>query len=72
MTKVGKSPYPEWTYSLGAAFNYRGFDFSFLLQGIAGASFNLLDNAVQTRAFVDNGNVYPIAAVPGPTIPNKG
>lgn len=61
VTKIGKSPYPEWTYTLGASFNYRGFDFSFLLQGIAGASFNLLDNAVQTRAFVDNGNAYDIA-----------
>ena len=72
MTKVGKSPYPEWTYSLGAAFNYRGFDFSFLLQGIAGASFNLLDNAVQTRAFVDNGNVYPIARGAWAYYPEQG
>lgn len=72
VTKVGKSPYPEWTYSLGAAFNYRGFDFSFLLQGIAGASFNLLDNAVQTRAFVDNGNVYPIARGAWAYYPEQG
>lgn len=72
MTKVGKSPYPEWTYSLGAAFNYRGFDFSFLLQGIAGASFNLLDNAVQTRPSLTTAMFTPSPAVPGPTIPNKG
>ena len=72
VTKVGKSPYPEWTYSLGAAFNYRSFDFSFLLQGIAGASFNLLDNAVQTRAFVDNGNAYPIARGAWAYYPEQG
>ncbi|WP_418993004.1 SusC/RagA family TonB-linked outer membrane protein [Alistipes sp.] len=72
ITKIGKSPYPEWTYSLGAAFNYRGFDVSFLLQGIAGASFNLLDNAVQTRAFVDNGNAYPLARGAWAYYPDQG
>lgn len=72
VTRVGKSPYPEWNYTLGASFNYRGFDFSFLLQGIAGASFNLLDNAVQTRAFVDNGNVYPLAEGAWAYYPEQG
>ena len=72
VTKVGKSLYPEWTYTLGAQFNYRGFDLGFLLQGIAGASFNLLDNAVQTRAFVDNGNVYPIAEGAWAYYPDQG
>ena len=42
------------------------------MQGIAGASFNLLDNAVQTRAFVDNGNVYPIARGAWAYYPEQG
>lgn len=72
VTEVGKSPYPEWTYTLGASVNYKGFDLSFLLQGIAGASFNLLDNAVQTRALVDNGNAYPIARGAWAYYPEQG
>ncbi len=72
VTKIGKSPVPEWTYTFGASVNYKGFDFSFLMQGIAGASFNLLDNAVQTRAFVDNGNAYPIAQGAWAYYPEQG
>lgn len=72
VTKIGKSPYPEWTYSVGAMFRYKGFDFSFLLDGIAGASYNLLDNSVQTMAFVDNGNVYPLARGAWAYYPEQG
>lgn len=61
VTKIGKSIYPEWTYSFGGSVDYKGFDFTILLQGIAGASVNLLDNWNQTVAFVDNRTVYPIA-----------
>ena len=61
VTAIGKSIYPEWTYSFGASANYKAFDFSIFFQGIAGASVNLLDNWNQTVAFVDNGNAYPIA-----------
>ena len=60
------------TYTLGAQFNYRGFDLSFLLHGIAGASFSLMDNAVQTRAFVDNGNAFPIAEGAWAYYPEQG
>ncbi len=59
--QIGKSAYPEWTFSLGAKFEYKGFDFSFMFQGNAGASMNLLDNWNQFVSFVDNGNVYPMA-----------
>lgn len=72
VTKIGKSPYPEWTYSVGAMFHYKGLDFSFLLDGIAGASYNLLDNSVQTMAFVDNGNVYPLARGAWAYYPEQG
>ncbi len=72
VTKIGKSLHPEWTYTLGAQFNYRGFDLSFLLHGIAGASFSLMDNAVQTRAFVDNGNAFPIAEGAWAYYPEQG
>lgn len=53
-------------------FRYKGFDFSFLLDGIAGASYNLLDNSVQTMAFVDNGNVYPLARGAWAYYPEQG
>lgn len=72
VTKIGKSPFPEWTYTFGAQFNWRGFDLGFMLQGVAGASFNLLDNAVQTMAFVDNGNAYPIAQGAWAYYPQQG
>jgi TonB-linked SusC/RagA family outer membrane protein len=61
VTQIGKSIFPEWTYSFGGAINYKGFDFNILFQGIAGASVNLLENWNQTVAFVDNRTVFPIA-----------
>lgn len=61
ITKIGKSIFPEWTYSFGGSVDFKGFDFNILFQGIAGASVNLLDNWNQTVAFVDNRTVFPIA-----------
>jgi hypothetical protein len=61
VTAVGKSIYPEWTYSFGGSVKYKAFDLSIMFQGIAGASVNLLDNWNQTVAFVDNRNVFPLA-----------
>ena len=58
--KIGKSWVPELTASLGAKFMFKGFDFSFLFQGIGCVSYNLLDNQ-QTTAFVNNANVFSIA-----------
>lgn len=72
VTKIGKSPFPEWNYTFGASVNWRGFDFSLLLSGIAGASVNLLDNGVQTVAFVDNGNAYPLAQGAWAYYPEQG
>ncbi len=61
VTAVGNSIYPEWTYSFGGSAKYKAFDLSIMLQGIAGASVNLLDNWNQTVAFIDNRNVFPLA-----------
>ncbi len=72
VTAIGMSLYPEWTYSFGGSVNYKGFDFNLLLQGIAGASVNLLDNWNQTVAFVDNGNAYPIARGAWAYYPEQG
>jgi len=61
VTAIGKSPFPEWTYSFGAGVNYGGLDFNFMFQGTAGSTVNLLNNWNQTVAFVNNGNAYDIA-----------
>ena len=60
-TQIGKSAYPEWYFSFGGKFAYKGFDLEVLFQGAAGVSVNLLDNKNQVVAFVDNGNAYEIA-----------
>ena len=60
-TQIGKSAYPEWYFSFGGKFAYKGFDLEVLFQGAAGMSVNLLDNKNQVVAFVDNGNAYEIA-----------
>lgn len=62
VTGVGKSVYPKLTYSFGANFKYKDFDFNIFFQGTSGSSVNLLSSAYyQTVAFVNNGNAYNIA-----------
>lgn len=61
VTSIGKTPFPELTYSFGGSIDYKGFDLSILFQGTYGSSVNLLNNWNQVVAFVDNGNVYNIA-----------
>jgi TonB-linked SusC/RagA family outer membrane protein len=62
VTQIGDPNYSNLTYSFNASLNYKGFDFSILLQGASGSSVNLLSAAYfQTVAFVNNINVYPIA-----------
>jgi len=62
VTSIGKSPYPELTYSFGGSINYNNFDLSIFLQGTYGSSVNLLGSPYnQVVAFVNNGNAYDIA-----------
>ena len=60
-TKIGNSYLPEYTYSFQLGFNWKGFDASALLQGVLGRDVNLMDAPLQTIAFRNNGNLYPIA-----------
>jgi TonB-linked SusC/RagA family outer membrane protein len=62
VTSIGKSIFPELTYTFGANFNWKRFDLSALFQGISGSSVNILNAATtQVQAFVGNGNAYSIA-----------
>lgn len=73
ITSIGKSLFPEFTYSFGANINYKGFDLSALFQGIGGSSVNILSAApTQVQAFVGNGNVFPIAQGAWAYYPDQG
>jgi len=72
VTAIGKSAFPEWYFSFGGKFGWKGFDLEVLFQGAAGASVNLLDNWNQTVAFVDNGNAYEIAKSAWAYYPTEG
>ncbi|PZR28861.1 MAG: SusC/RagA family TonB-linked outer membrane protein [Citrobacter freundii] len=56
---IGKPEYPQLTYAASINLDYAGFDLRVLLQGISGASVNILGS--QAQAFVNNGNAFPIA-----------
>ena len=72
VTRIGRSYFPEWSFSFGGHFGYKGFDLSLVFQGVAGVSANLLDNWNQTVAFVDNGNAFPIAKSAWAYYPGEG
>lgn len=72
VTRIGRSAYPEWYFSFGGRFGYKGFDMQVLFQGIAGVSANLLDNWNQMVAFVDNGNAYNVAKGAWAYYPTEG
>lgn len=73
ITSVGKSLFPEFTYSFGANLSYKGFDLSVLFQGIGGSSVNILSAApIQVQAFVGNGNVFPLAQGAWAYYPEQG
>lgn len=73
MLEIGKSPYPDWTYSLFTDIEYKGFDFSVLFQGTAGRDVNLLNDARnKVVAFEDNGNVYEWAKGRWAYYPDQG
>ena len=35
VTRIGRSAYPEWYFSFGGRFGYKGFDMQVLFQGVA-------------------------------------
>ena len=72
VTRIGRSAYPEWYFSFGGRFGYKGFDMQVLFQGVAGVSANLLDNWNQMVAFVDNGNAYNVAKGAWAYYPTEG
>ncbi|WP_316797364.1 SusC/RagA family TonB-linked outer membrane protein [Pedobacter agri] len=73
ISSVGKSIFPEITYSFGANLSYKGFDLSALFQGIGGSSVNILSAApIQVQAFVGNGNVFPLAQGAWAYYPEQG
>lgn len=72
VTRIGRSAYPEWYFSFGGRFGYKGFDMQVLFQGVAGVSANLLDNWNQMVAFVDNGNAYNVAKGAWAYFPTEG
>lgn len=73
ITSVGKSLFPQITYSFGANLSYKGFDLSALFQGIGGSSVNILSAApIQVQTFVGNGNVFPIAQNAWAYYPDQG
>jgi hypothetical protein len=70
---IGKPNYPTTTYSINASLKMKGFDLSVLLQGSAGAKINILNAAgIQTVAFVNNANVFPIAKNAWAYYPSQG
>jgi TonB-linked SusC/RagA family outer membrane protein len=72
MVAIGNNFLPKWTYSLMMNAEYKGFDFSFLFQGVAGKDVNLLDASNQTVTFRDNGNAYPLAFERWAYYPDEG
>ena len=72
VTRIGYSRFPEWNFAFGGKLSYRGFDLEVRFQGLAGVAANLLDNANQTIAFVNNGNAYAIAQGAWAYYPTEG
>src|SRR5690606_2027098 len=60
LVAIGRPEFPKLTYAASVQLDYDGFDFKLFLQGISGASVNILGS--QTQAFVNNGNIFPIAS----------
>ncbi len=53
---IGKTGVPEITYSLSAGFNYKSFDFSFLIQGAALSSVRMWGDLAWDNSW---GNYFP-------------
>lgn len=61
VTFIGNPSYPMLNFSFGGSLEFRGFDFSFLFTGAAGATVDLNEFPTYSHAFVNNGNVFPMA-----------
>jgi hypothetical protein len=73
VTAIGKSGYPEWTYSLRAQAGWKGFDLDVLVEGVAGASVSLLgSNYSQVVPFINNATIYSIADNSWAYYPDQG
>lgn len=73
ITKIGYPELGEIAYSFSLNLNYKGFDASVLLQGVAHRSVSLYSNAsLATVAFVSNANAFPIAKGAWSYYPNEG
>lgn len=55
MKAIGKSVIPELIYAFNGALSYRGFDFSWILQGVGNRSVVLSGNMV--KPFIDNARI---------------
>lgn len=71
VTAIGAPSYPTTTFSLGAAVEFKGFDFSVLLTGNAGSAVNLLDYAAW-RTFENYGNAFEWAKGAWAVYPEAG
>ena len=57
ISEIGGPGYPKLQFSVGADFEYKGFDFSFLFTGSAGGTVNLLDYSAW-KPFLNYGNIF--------------
>jgi len=57
IVEIGAPGYPKLTFSAGATFGFKGFDFSFLITGSAGATVDMMDYSTW-KPFLDYGNIF--------------
>jgi TonB-linked SusC/RagA family outer membrane protein len=73
VTKIGSADYPSKTYSINMVLECKGFDFSAVVQGMAGNDINILSASnLQSVAFVNNTNVFPLAGNAWAYYPSQG
>ena len=73
VTAVGHPAYPSLVYSFGGSLSFAGFDVQVFFTGTEGADVNILAAApTQTEAFVNNGNIFSLAATPWAYYPAQG
>jgi TonB-linked SusC/RagA family outer membrane protein len=73
VTASGHPAYPQLTYSFGGDIHYGGWGLTAFFTGAEGADVDLLSAArTQVEAFVDNGNVFPLAENAWAYYPDQG
>jgi len=73
VTNIGTADYPSNTYSFNLMLGYKGFDFSAVVQGMGGNDINILSSSnLQSVAFVNNTNVFPLAGNAWAYYPSQG